>query len=101
MSPMLKNYLKTAWRNIFRAGSFSSINIVGLSVDMTCCAVVFPYVEFEASFGRFHEHGPAIFRELQGYARGDEKLEQGHAFTAQALSPAVKDGVPEIAEITR
>jgi putative ABC transport system permease protein len=98
---MIRNYLKTAWRNVFRAGSFSSINIVGLSIGMTCCAIIFQYVTFETSFDRFHENEPAIFRVLQGYARGDEKLEQGHAFTAQALSPALKDGVPEIADITR
>jgi putative ABC transport system permease protein len=98
---MLKNYLKTAWRNVFRAGSSSSINIVGLSIGMTCCAIIFQYVAFEKSFDRFHENEPVLFRVLQGFARGDEQLDQGHAFTAQALSPALEDGVPEIAETTR
>src|SRR6186713_1403513 len=98
---MLKNYFKTAWRNLVRGSSFSSLNIIGLSIGMTCCMIIFQYVTFEASFDKFHENRSSLYRILQGYARGSDALTQGESYTAQALTPALKDGVPEIAGITR
>jgi len=98
---MLKNYLKTAYRNVLRGSSFSSINIIGLSIGMTCCLIIFQYINFETSFDKFHQNEATIYRVLQGSARGDEQLDQGHAYTAQALTPALKDGVPEIVNIAR
>lgn len=31
---MIKNYLKIAWRNLWRNREFSSVNIVGLAIGM-------------------------------------------------------------------
>jgi hypothetical protein len=31
---MLKNYFKTAWRNIIRSKGYSALNIVGLATGM-------------------------------------------------------------------
>lgn len=98
---MFKNYLKIAWRNIFQSKSFSTINIVGLSIGMTCCLIIFQYVAFESSFDKFHQNGDQIYRVLQAWARGSDELGTGHAYTAQALAPALKEGVPEIARIAR
>jgi putative ABC transport system permease protein len=98
---MFKNYFKIAWRNLVHNKSFSSINIVGLSIGMTCCLIIFQYVVFESSFDRFHEKKDNLYRVLQAYARGTDELGKGHAYTAQALTPALKDAVPEILNITR
>ncbi|HZY80791.1 MAG TPA: ABC transporter permease [Cyclobacteriaceae bacterium] len=98
---MIKNYLKTAYRNVVRGHSFSAINIVGLSIGMACCLIIFQYITFETSFDRFHKNEPTLYRVLQSFARGDDKLDQGHAYTAQALSPALKGGVPEIVDVAR
>ena len=98
---MFHNYFKTAWRSIARGNSFSAINIIGLSIGMTCCLIIFQYVTFEKSFDEFHENSATIYRVLQGSARNNEPLEQLHAYTAQALTPALQSGVPEIVRITR
>jgi putative ABC transport system permease protein len=98
---MFKNYLKIAWRNLFHSKSFTSINIIGLSIGMTCCLIIFQYVSFESSFDEFHTKREQIYRVLQAWARGADELDMGHAYTAQSLAPALKDGVPEIAHITR
>lgn len=34
---MLKNYLKIAWRNLFKHKGFSFINITGLALGMASC----------------------------------------------------------------
>ncbi|HEY0651899.1 MAG TPA: ABC transporter permease, partial [Chryseosolibacter sp.] len=98
---MFSNYIKIAWRNLFNSKSFSTINIIGLSIGVTCCLIIFQYVAFESSFDRFHTKGDRLYRVLQAWAMGTDELGAGHAYTAQALAPALKEGVPEIAGITR
>ena len=98
---MFKNYFKIAWRNLLRKRGFALINIFGLSIGLTCCLLIFQYVAFEYSFDRFHDHEKNIYRVLQAYARSGDAMDKGHAFTAQALAPALADGVPEITAITR
>lgn len=98
---MFKNYLKIAFRNLLGKKGFSFINIVGLSIGLTCCLLIFQYVAFEYSFDRFHRNEKNIYRILQAYARTGDEMKVGHSFTAQALAPALKQGVPEIEAITR
>lgn len=98
---MIKNYFKVAFRNLLSKKVYSGINILGLSIGLACCLLIFQYVAFEYSFDRFHENEPKLYRVLQSYARGGDELDQGHAYTAQALAPALEEGVPEILHITR
>ena len=37
---MFKNYLKIAWRNLFRNKIYSAINIVGLSIGMAMALLI-------------------------------------------------------------
>jgi putative ABC transport system permease protein len=98
---MLKSYLKIAYRNLISKKGFSIINIIGLSIGMTCCLIIFQFVAFEYSFDRFHENKDNVYRVLQAYAKTGDKMDRGHAFTAQALAPALKESVPEIVNISR
>jgi putative ABC transport system permease protein len=98
---MFKNYTTLAWRNLRHNKSFSSLNIVGLSIGMTCCLIIFQYVSFESSFDRFHEKNENLYRVLQSYADVNEPMQTGHAYTAQSLAPAMKSEVPEIMNIAR
>lgn len=98
---MFSNYFKMAWRNLLGRKVYSFINILGLSIGMTCCLLIFQYVAFEYSFDRFHENGSNLYRVLQAYAREGDELDRGGAFTAQSLAPALLRDVPEIRYITR
>ena len=62
---MIKNYLKVAFRNIFRHKSFSFINILGLAVGMSLCILILVYVRDELTYDSFHEHSDRIFRIAQ------------------------------------
>lgn len=53
---MLRHYLITAIRHVIRHPGYAAINILGLAVDMTCCALLLLYVRDEFSYDRFHEH---------------------------------------------
>lgn len=59
---MLKNYFKIAFRNLWRHRVFSFINIMGLTVGMTACLLIFLYVRFELSYDTFHPKADRIYR---------------------------------------
>ena len=59
---MLKNYLKTAIRNITKHKGYSFINIAGLSIGMACCILIIIFIMTELSFDRFHEKADNIYR---------------------------------------
>lgn len=58
---MLKNYLKIGWRNIVRQKMPSTINILGLSIAISCCLVAYIYVESRWVVDNFHENGDNIY----------------------------------------
>lgn len=98
---MIKNYFKIAYRSLLSKKVYSCINIIGLSIGITCCMLIFQYVNFEKSFDQFHTHESEIYRILPGFGRGGEKVAFDGAFTSQAMAPAFKEAIPEIAHITR
>jgi putative ABC transport system permease protein len=59
---MIKNYFKTAWRNLVRNKSYAAINIVGLAIGIAACLLIFVLVSFETSFDNFHPNKEKIYR---------------------------------------
>ena len=59
---MLKHYFKTAWRNLKRNRIFSIINILGLSIGLSCAMLILLYVKDETSFDKFHKKVDNIYR---------------------------------------
>ena len=59
---MIKNYLKTAWRNLLRNKSYTAINIAGLAIGIAACLLIFLVITFETSFDNFHKKKDHIYR---------------------------------------
>jgi putative ABC transport system permease protein len=59
---MLKNYLRTAWRNIWRNKVFSLINIIGLSIGISASLVIYCIISYDFSFDDHHKDGDRIYR---------------------------------------
>jgi putative ABC transport system permease protein len=59
---MIKNYLRIAFRNLWRQKGFSLLNIIGLTVGMTAFFLIFLYVRFELSYDSFHTRADRIYR---------------------------------------
>jgi putative ABC transport system permease protein len=51
---MLRNYLKTAFRNLWKNKGFSAINIFGLAVGLTTCMLILFFVADETSYDKFN-----------------------------------------------
>lgn len=98
---MIRNFLKTALRNLFRNRIYSVINISGLSLGLACAMLIMLYVKDEVSFDRFHKNVNRMYRVgVQGknpdgsdsYSAGASGYLQGPRFTA---------GIPEIKSFVR
>jgi putative ABC transport system permease protein len=59
---MIKNYLRIAWRNISRNKLRAFIHVLGLSLGISICFVIFNLVVHSYSFDRFHPDADRIFR---------------------------------------
>src|ERR1700744_6090373 len=59
---MIRNYIKTAWRNLVRNKSYAAINIIGLAIGIAACLLIFLVVTFETSFDNFHKNKDQIYR---------------------------------------
>jgi putative ABC transport system permease protein len=59
---MLKNYLRSAFRNLWKHRGFSLLNILGLTIGMSACFLIFLYVKFELSYDNFHSKKDRIYR---------------------------------------
>lgn len=91
---MLRNYFKTAWRNLIRNKSFSVINIAGLALGMTCSLLIMLWIQDERNVDAFHENGKQLY---QVYERNyfDGKVEASYT-TQGLLATELKRVVPEV-----
>jgi len=96
---MLKNYFKTAWRNLKKHKTSSFINIAGLSIGISICFIIMMYVENELSFDRFNKNADQIVRVV---FKAD--INGGKIFEANVMPPvaqAMKNDYPEVEDATR
>src|SRR6476646_3089044 len=68
---MLKNYFKTAFRNLVRRKNYTIINIAGLAAGITICLVLFLVIRYEMSFDNYHQRKDRIYRVLTEYHHAD------------------------------
>ncbi|MBD2757032.1 ABC transporter permease [Spirosoma validum] len=96
---MLTNYLKIAYRNLLRQKSFSLINIVGLTVGLTCCFLILLFVRHELSYDTFQQKYDRIYRLT--YLPKFAGLEQPLALTPPPASPLLTSNFSEIEKSAR
>jgi len=59
---MIKNYLRTAWRNLFNNKFYSAINIAGLTTGLTVGLLILLWVNDELSFDAFNSKAEQIYK---------------------------------------
>ena len=59
---MIKSYIKTALRNLWKFKGYTLINILGLAIGMACVMLIMLYVRSELSYDTFHKHADRIYR---------------------------------------
>ena len=94
---MLKNYFKTAFRNLSRNKVYSFINIAGLSLGLACAMLIMLYVKDEVSFDRFHKNVNNIYRIVSKSAEREQKM----VMTGALQGPRFTQNVPGIKSFVR
>ena len=96
---MLRNYLKIAIRSLIRTKLYSTINILGLSLGVTCCLLLSLYVKDEFEYDRHHERLSDLYRlntEFKGVV-GFDKL----ATVSPPITMALKEDLQEVEDAAR
>jgi len=63
---MLKNYWLIAIRKLWKHKVHTLINVLGLTVGLTSCLIIFLITHFELSFDHFHPDGNRTYRIVAG-----------------------------------
>jgi putative ABC transport system permease protein len=94
---MLKNYFKTAFRNLQRNTSYAIINMLGLAIGIAACLLIFLVVRFETSFDNFHSKKNSIYRIGTEFHNQDGvSYSDGIAFPA---APGLRIDFPQLKEV--
>ena len=97
---MFHNYFKTSFRSLLKRKGYSVLNILGLSIGITCCLLIFQYVSYERSYENFNKNADDIVRlRLDNYKQG--KLQWQSATSYPAIAPAMKKDFPEVEDYCR
>ncbi|RQW03776.1 FtsX-like permease family protein [candidate division KSB1 bacterium] len=92
----IKSALKSLWKNRF----YSGINIIGLAIGIAAVILILLYLQYEASFDRFHKNGKDIYRiDVTWQWEGREDA-SSTKFLAP-VGPTIKAEYPEVEDFTR
>lgn len=92
---MIKNYLKTALRNLWKNKTASAINIFGLTTGLTCCLLIALYIQHQLSYDNFQEKGDRVARVIMEYSFSGSATGKGN-FTSVRVAPVFKRTFPEV-----
>jgi putative ABC transport system permease protein len=96
---MIRNYFKTAWRNLWKNKVYSAINVGGLSIGMAACIVILLFVFYEQSFDNIHKKNIYRLNEVQKFE--GMAATQKVALSMFPMGPTLKNEFPEIRNFTR
>jgi putative ABC transport system permease protein len=96
---MIRNYLKTAWRNLIKNKFYSIINISGLTLGLGVGILILLWVQDELSFDSFHKKGSDIYRvEIFG---GTGTSRQIWTQDVAPMGPLAKQQLPDVKDQVR
>jgi putative ABC transport system permease protein len=97
---MIRNYLKTAWRNLMKNKAFSLINILGLTIGITVCMMIYLFIMNEFSVDRFHKNSDRIYRVMRNATMDGKSMNV--AYLSGAHAPALlNDFKGQISSVVR
>ncbi|TSD66895.1 FtsX-like permease family protein [Inquilinus sp. KBS0705] len=98
---MIKNYLKTAWRNLVQNKTTSIISVAGLAVGICCFLLLTTYLINELRYDRFNEKADRITRVIYSYKSPNFDEPRVTAVTPTAAVPVFKQEFSEIEDGVR
>jgi len=98
---MIRNYLKTAWRNLLQNKTTSLISMAGLAVGICCFLLLTTYLINELRYDRFNVNADRISRLTFSYKSADDNEAKTAALTPTAPVPVFKKELSDIEDGVR
>ncbi|HVW13041.1 MAG TPA: ABC transporter permease [Mucilaginibacter sp.] len=96
---MIRNFIKTAWRNVAANKLFATLNIAGLAIGICVCITLFACASYELSFDRMFKNSKDIYRvNLQSGAQFNYKV---WAQQPGLTGPTLQKDIPQVKAMTR
>lgn len=86
---MFKLNLKIAWRNLWKNKGYTLINILGLSIGMASCILIFIFIRYQLSFDEGFKNESRIYRVISNWTTPDNFFES--AGTPRPLPAAMRN----------
>jgi len=96
---MLRNFIKTAWRNLIKNRVFSIINIAGLAIGLSCFLLISMFVVDELSYDRYNEKADRIYRVNSDIKFGGTDLPL--AVCSDPMGATLKKDYPQVEQYVR
>jgi len=96
---MIKNYIKTAWRNLIRNRTYSFINILGLSLGIASSLFIYLWIRDEKSYDNFHKNSERLYQVIVSDKDKSGNITRSYDYTPGLLADALKNQVPEIVSV--
>lgn len=90
---MIRNYLLLAVRNFRKQKLFSLINVLGLTIGILCCLLIFLFIRHEFSYDKFHKNGNNIYRVMRESMTNGEK--RGIPWVSPMYAKALVNDYPD------
>ncbi|RMG65419.1 MAG: ABC transporter permease [Bacteroidetes bacterium] len=98
LAAMFRHHLIVAFRHLARHRAFSLVNLLGLTLGLTCALLIYAYVQHELTVDHFHTQADRIFRVTYAI-RGD--VDRTLAVTPNVVLPLARREFPEVRDGVR
>lgn len=92
---MFWNYLKIAFRNLYKQHAYTLINVVGLSTGIAAFIIIMMFVQYHFSFDKYIPEQDRFYRLIQ-VQHGQGVGEQHVAFNPGPMAPELPLAIPEV-----
>ncbi len=100
---MIKSYFKIAWRNLEKSKVFSFINILGLTIGITVCMMIYLFIMNEFNVDGFHKNSSQVYRVMRSAAVDDKSIRVAYlsGMHAPALLNDFKGQVKNVVRVSQ
>src|SRR5437870_11919014 len=98
---MIRHYIKIAVRNLKKQQGLTLINILGLSIGISCFALFLLFAINEFNYDRFHRNSNSIYRVYRWGKPFDSEDARGDTYLPMPLGPALKTDFSDVINYVR
>jgi putative ABC transport system permease protein len=96
---MIRNYFTVTLRNFIRNKSYAFINVLGLSIGITSCIIIFLLIKYDLSFDTFHSKTDRIYRVVRDFKNRSGIDYDG--VTPYPFASAFRNDFPDVPLVTQ